>query len=724
MKNRFRKIFCLVILFNILFLNCHFAHFTNFIVLAQETNPAQNSQSENKYPIFSQFYINQDVHEKFNRKIFNINLKVNKIFVKNVHILWASLVPKFIIDSLNLAYSNIEYPKKVVSALLQKDFDAIKHETKRFLINTTLGFAGLVDMADRIFNLEPYNEDMEQALAKCKMKCGNYLVLPFLSSTSSRDIMGRILDFALNPTTYIASPVAAAIKMGLLINRTTFIQPIIKMVESNFVDPYDVAREFYGIDKYIKLSNYDRKNVIENIKETYNDDEKELVDNNENLQVKGKVQDGENLIVTMESNNDLTADIALLDYNAQNPVMDSMRTALFDLKSSNKSIWQEISLWNRNFDKKIKTASVEITPNREKYFFRYILQKQKASPLAIILPSIGEGINNSHSSILADMFYKEGYSVIILGSHFQWEFLKSMEKGYKPGLIQDDVKYINLAIEKIIKYLSEKYDRVFLERTALGTSLGAFSTLFLANNQYQTGANNIDKFIAICPPYELLYAIDKIDNIMESWQKYPGDLGDKIALCAAKVMRIYKDKEKVAKDFSKLPFSNFEAKLISAFIFHQKLSDLVLIIEKENNPNQNQDELYSLVHKIDYKDYMEKYFLSNHSKDELNALNSLGAIQNYLINNDNYKIYHSLDDYLINKAQLKLLKNLCDDKLVLFSNGAHLGFLYRDEFINELISDIKLNSKGHQEKFDPDSNKNVKKDSKDNENKEALSLLH
>ena len=38
----------------------------------------------------------------------------------------------------------------------------------------------------------------------------------------------------------------------------------------------------------------------------------------------------------------------------------------------------------------------------------------------------------------------------------------------------------------------------------------------------------------------------------------------------------------------------------------------------------------------------------------------------------------------------KELKGFCDDKLVLFSNGAHLGFLYRDEFINELKSEIKL----------------------------------
>ena len=106
--------------------------------------------------------------------------------------------------------------------------------------------------------------------------------------------------------------------------------------------------------------------------------------------------------------------------------------------------------------------------------------------MVILFPSVGEGVNNNHSNILANFFYNEGYSVLILGSHFQWEFLKSLEKGYKIGLIKDDVKYINILVNNSISYLSKKYDRVFLERTALGTSLGAYAVLFLAKVTFPT----------------------------------------------------------------------------------------------------------------------------------------------------------------------------------------------------------------------------------------------
>ena len=100
--------------------------------------------------------------------------------------------------------------------------------------------------------------------------------------------------------------------------------------------------------------------------------------------------------------------------------------------------------------------------------------------------------------------------------------------------------------------------------------------------------------------------------------------------------------------------------------------------------------MYENIYNSNFGDYIEKYLLVKYQKDELTEMTKLKSISNYLINKDNYKIFHSLDDYLTNKSQLTELKGFCDDKLFLFSNGSHLGFLYRDEFIAELKKEIKL----------------------------------
>ena len=89
---------------------------------------------------------------------------------------------------------------------------------------------------------------------------------------------------------------------------------------------------------------------------------------------------------------------------------------------------------------------------------------------------------------------------------------------------------------------------------------------------------------------------------------------------------------------------------------------------------------------MNFKDYMEKYLVSDKDSnyDDLVYETSLNSLANYFENNDNYKIYHSVNDYLTNSFQLKKLKDMTGDNMKLFDNGAHLGFMYRDEFINEI----------------------------------------
>lgn len=195
-----------------------------------------------RYPDYAYEYLGNDKFENFNRKMFNFNLKLNKYAIKPVHTVWASIMPEYGIERIKSATTNIEYPIRLVSTLLQKDFKASKTETVRFLTNSTLGIGGLFDPADKLFHIEPVAEDMEQALAKCKVKQGPYLVLPVLSSITPRETAGKVLDAALNPSSYIATPVIALVKAGLTVNKSYAIQPMAKMVESNYADPYVIAK--------------------------------------------------------------------------------------------------------------------------------------------------------------------------------------------------------------------------------------------------------------------------------------------------------------------------------------------------------------------------------------------------------------------------------------------------------------------------------------------------
>lgn len=699
----------LVVFLTLLCLNFH-----NFalVVFAQET----------KYPDYAYEFLGDDKWENFNRKLFNFNLGLNKYAIRPIHILWSSIMPEYGMDRIKGITNNIEYPIRLISSLLQRDFETSKNETIRFFTNSVIGLGGMFDPAKHFFNIEQSNENMEQALAGCKMKPGQYFVLPVLSFVNFRGLLGKLLDTALNPGSYIATPVLAIVKAGLTVNKTSYMQPLIKMVESTYADPYEIAKKIFGIESFIKCGNLDRVDVISQLNVPVKEEEKiaehpveavpevkkavtvkpEKDDSFVKVEVSSEIvtpdllYGGANFDETIMKNYSaedfkLGADIFLKGYNPQNPVVDSMRTALFALPGVDESIWNELSVWNRSFSKRIRTSSINIAEGKDDYKFRYILQKdKKESPVAIIYPSIGEGIMSSHSVLLAKIFYDEGYSVIIQGSHFQWEFVKSMPDGYVPGLPVKDAENLRMVTTKILEKLSEKHNYEFRDKVFIGTSFGALTALFLADKEYKNNTLGNSKFISICPPVELIYAMKQIDKNSEEWNKSPADLKQRVAMTAAKVMKLYQAKEDINVEINNLPFSEEEGKLITGFIMHQKLSDLIFTIEKASKSAHS--DIYHVINNMSYQDYAKKYLLtdSEDSCDDLTYESSLHSISAFLENNDNYKIYHSLNDYLTNTNQLKRLKGYSKDKIVLLDNGAHLGFLYRKEFIDDLKTTISL----------------------------------
>ena len=670
--------------------------FNNLSVLATTKTDIQAIQTENyKYPDYATMYVGEDKYEKFNRKMFNLNTKLNKYIARPVHILWSSVMPKYGMDRIRSAYNNIEYPKRLASCLLQRDGDALKKETVRFLTNSTIGLGGLFDPADKIFKIKPTNENMEQALCKCKMKSGHYMVMPVLNACTPRSLCGRVLEAALDPSVYLATPLTSIIKFGLMVNRTSYMQPLAKMIESTYADPYDIQKKLYGLENYIRNSNLDRKDLLETEAELVQEGQSALAEemiaqlaSSENVEPDNGVPTGMAAELDIIKKPKLVPDIVLDDYNPQTPVIDSMRTALFDDNSVNKSMWNELSIWNRSFAKRIKTASISVDDTREPYKYRYILQKDKTAPLVIMYPSIGEGSNAHHSVIFAKMFYDAGYSVIIQGSHFHWEFVKSMPEGYCPGIPSQDADYIKLVTSKIMDSICAKYGCDFREKVVVGTSFGAMATLFVAEKESKNNTLGINKFIAISPPIELVYALEQLDKNSEEFDKNSPEVKHKTAITAAKILQLTQLKENSDFKLDTLPFTDEEGKLITTFILRQKLSDLIFTIE--NIARNTKTDFYQTVNNMSYRDYAEKYLLKNGmlTLDDLRYETGLYSLADYLTHADNYKIYQSLDDYFINKEQLTRLKTLTGKHLVCLNCGAHLGFLYRKEFLDSLKHDI------------------------------------
>lgn len=642
----------------------------------------QDLQAGKTYPDYASEFCGKDTCERFNRKLFIFNLKLNKFVVRPINIAWASVMPKYGMDRLQCAYNNVNYPTRLVSSVMQRDFKTTKHETLRFLTNTTIGLGGLYDPAKNKFKLEPRQEDIPQALAKWHVKKGPYLVVPVLHG-NLRDVIGQLMNYGLNPCSYVLGPMAVAVNAVFFVNNTSYMQPLIKKAETSFADPYVLVKQVDGIESYIKLKNMDRLDFTKT---------PQLVKAPKEEIVKVKVAP----VVT-----DLKADIVLSGFNPQSPLIDAMRTAIFDSHNYNNSIWSDLSLWNKCFDKRIKTTSVKIYDGRPKYKYRYILQKNQTSPLAILYPSIGEGIMADKSIVLAKMLYDEGYSVLIEGSPCNCDFIKSMPKGYSPGLPTQDAAYLRVTTAKIVDDIQKKKLCKFDKKIVVGCSFGAMTSLFVAAQEDKENTLNVSNYIAINPPIELFYAMNQLDKYSQDWKNDSGDLKERAAITVEKVLQ---KSQHFAKATSKeadepFPFTDDEAKLIMGFIMKQKLSDVIFAIENCSTAKKNVN-FYDKVSQMSYYDYAQKYLFVNQTKpqDQLVFESSFYSIADYLQNSNNYKIFHSIDDYYVSPQQLMWLKQISNKKSIFFSNGSHLGCLYRKEFLDEFkkATQLELPLKQHE----------------------------
>jgi ABC-type transporter lipoprotein component MlaA len=121
---------------------------------------------------------------------------------------YAAVVPEPAREALTRFSYNLLYPDRFVSLLLQGRLKDGAEETGRFLMNSTVGLAGLFDPAKRV-GLDTFAEDVGQAFGRWGIPPGPHLFLPLLGPSNARDTLGLAFDTALDPSTYFSGATLA-----------------------------------------------------------------------------------------------------------------------------------------------------------------------------------------------------------------------------------------------------------------------------------------------------------------------------------------------------------------------------------------------------------------------------------------------------------------------------------------------------------------------------------
>lgn len=189
----------------------------------------------------------KDPFEKYNRFMFGVNENIYDYFMEPVARGWRYVLPEDVRIVIKNVFDNALTPVKLFSSLAQGNLDKSGRVLSRVVINTTVGFGGMLDVAGQEYGIENVNEDMDQALGYHDVPTGPYIVLPFLGPSTVRNVAGRTIDSFLSPNVLFSPSflVGAGVTVSDNVNAVSFIIEDKKALEESAVDEYESVRDFY-----------------------------------------------------------------------------------------------------------------------------------------------------------------------------------------------------------------------------------------------------------------------------------------------------------------------------------------------------------------------------------------------------------------------------------------------------------------------------------------------
>lgn len=628
----------------------------------------------------------QDPLEGWNRSMFTVTDCIMEYLADPVARVYGSIMPKPGIDCIENACQNLEFPAKFFSCLGSAEWKGAGDEFLRFLINSTIGIAGLFDPAEKWFHIYSTGSDFGQMFAIWGIGPGCTFLLPMSPKTNVRDQIGFIFDCAFDIRTYLPYTYLATL------NRFVVGQQAYASVVDGSADRYKMYRQMMAVYREMQVARYlyHRQNAMK------------------------KEFSAEKLPVTFKKNlpepDGLQGHwVTQKNYFPQTPYLETLRGVLTTPEKTNNFWYIPHTLFNFDFYRKIDIRKLK-SSQRYAFFAQELPEDAPPPPqkLAILLPGMGGSYDGKSTLALAELYYNAGYDVITLDSVFYW---RGMERGagagFLPGFAPEDAKRINAYLARVVEDL--KKDHLLRgekpEWTVLvGWSYGALS----AAHMMKDNPLKIDRCILINPPVDMAHAMGALDGGMKktvNWTaddirgKIPRVVGSMLvtsSLFLPAVDEVNEDWNPVTAALFLPRVEEVEAEYVASVVLRSNIRDVIyrqheksLLPQLKNNSDWvNRNSLYDEIDRIDFVRYAKEFLVpeleTKMAYEQLVQAGGLYPLEKIL---QQKKVYclHNWNDFLLSDRDRKWLDRTMKKRMIWFDAGGHLGNIYMKAFRNKLM---------------------------------------
>ncbi len=193
----------------------------------------------------------------YNRVMTSFNDTVMIYLINPIAEAYAFILPQPVRIGVSNAIDNIQFPIRFANNLLQGKVQNSSDELERFIINSTVGLAGLMDVATNHMAtpIPAHDEDFGQTLGHYGVGAGFHIVLPFFGPSNVRDVLGLTTDAYISPIVYMENlekykiPHNADQTIGIFIvdfiNKTSLHPGEYESLKKDAIDLYPFLRDTY-----------------------------------------------------------------------------------------------------------------------------------------------------------------------------------------------------------------------------------------------------------------------------------------------------------------------------------------------------------------------------------------------------------------------------------------------------------------------------------------------
>lgn len=641
-----------------------------------------------------------DPLEGFNRTMFSINDFCMEWIADPVARGYGSIMPRPAINALERVCLNLEWPARFITTLGSAEWKGCWDETCRFFINTTLGVAGIFDVAEWWFDIHSTESDFGQMFAIWGIGPGCTFILPFCRGTNVRDTVGFVFDCAFDIKTYLPYTYLATL------NRFVVNQQAYAPIVNGSSDRYKTYRAVITVYRQNQLArwSYFKKNQLDLEREALFDEA-------------GNPLPAPVLPQTFAGPAAKPAGlkgnwIAAAEYDRQTPAVESLRAILTTPVRSNDYWWLPHTLWGSNFYRTIDIRKIDRGEDREAVRYAYFPQPEpeegevrKELPLVLIIPGIDGTYDGKSTLAMAEVFHDQGYDVVSIDSVFFWRGMESgAGDGNLPGYIPADAQRIRKYFAEILNDLNHNGPTILL-----GWSYGGVCAAHIMAAEEKADTLQIQRALLINPPADLGYAMRYLDAGLKKtadWSpeelraKLPDTTGELMMLGSAHIPLVSETVPAPGKRIPEMAFllprfgedtAHYIASLslrngIRSILFRRHLKTPLPGI-KNNSDWSNRNALHDELDRHGFESYAKNFLLPELSgkgikKDYSTLVQDAGLypLKDFLSKTDKVFLIHNWNDILLNDQDRRFLDRTFGRRAVWFDAGGHMGNLYLERF--------------------------------------------